>query len=146
MSADKSRKQFLRTQVLRRHGIEVDAPLATQSHSRELAKCAKLVRLAGGTCNVFAQAQRLQGSPGMPDAYCQFPQDEIECDSLRAYYLAHGRERVYAFWLEVKVGADQVSLDQRDFIERERRCERMVIVGDRDTLLAFLTRNHIGLL
>jgi len=146
------REQQRRDDLLKRLGIDkasLDAALAG-SHGQELAKCRALIEGIGGVCNVTAQAQRLQGTPGFPDLYVHL----IGWDWWSQITLAKGlalhhlkrsnAKSVYAFWWEVKVGRDKLSPEQVAFIGRETAAGHYVGVGDCNDLQRYLQR--IGVL
>ena len=91
--------------------------LGVASHKTEIEAIRRYCRLSGAVCNVLAQSARLRGSAGIPDLYVQWPRL---------------RRRL---WVEVKVGKDRLSANQRVFGDIERGCGGEMIVGGLDELI-----------
>ena len=93
--------------------------MAKGAHKTEVEAIRRAVGYLGGVVNVLSQGHRLRGSAGVPDLYVQLAQDPGRC----------------AFWVEVKVGRDRLSPEQRDFIAREEAAGGSVVVGGLDDVL-----------
>jgi len=89
----------------------------SETHKGEIEAIRALIAAVGGTCNVLHQVGRLRGSSGIPDLYIQIPR--AGC----------------SFWVEVKVGKDDLRPEQRAFINREAACRRWMIVGGVDEVI-----------
>jgi len=150
------REQQRRDDLLKRLGIDkasLDAALAG-SHGQELSKCRRLIETCGGVLNVLDQGHA-QNEAGMPDAYCQMPcwlwreTNKIVGQGLggrlvrvatRALTWLWIWDMGHRFWLEVKVGGDELRRAQRDFIERECLSGGVVIVGNCNDLQRYFQR------
>jgi len=136
-----------REALLAMRGIDIprlDADLAG-SHGQELNKCRVLIEACGGVCNVTAQSQRLQGTPGFPDLYVHLMGWAVHRNKGYVVKLYRTRRTEgYAFWVEVKVGADMLSPEQQAFIGREIAVGHVVVVGKATELEAYL--RQIGVL
>lgn len=90
---------------------------------KEAVECVRKLINSVGTANVLSQSQKLFGSAGIPDIYCQVRRDR--CPGLQGT----GGFMWTRFWVEVKVGRDNLNSAQTAFIEREEACGGIVIVA-----------------
>ena len=91
------------------------------SHKSEIRRLVELGKCLSARVNVLPQAQRLQGTAGIPDCYVQIVR----------WRLHNGKDQNSSlrFWVEVKVGRDKLSTAQQAFKAHEEACGGIVIVG-----------------
>ena len=89
-----------------------------ESH-KDAVECVRdLIHMIGGHSALMPQSARLYGDAGVPDLYC----------------MVNGR----AFWVEVKVGKDKLSLEQAAFKILSDTCTVPVVVGRAGDVADFL--------